>query len=111
TVVVCVDPGSARLEQAGDALVDVGHRRFGEESASNARLIRDDDDAISGRVERANRVNAPRIEGRPVHAIEISDLFDQRSVPVEKDGGSWRVHHVARAASKTRPAGTPRMHS
>ena len=85
--------------------------RFGEEPARDAGLVRDEDDAEAGAVERANRVDRPGIERQALDAIEIADLLDDRAVAIEEDGAGLTGGHIIRlAAAATAATEMPRMH-
>ncbi len=86
TIVIRIDVRPAGLEQVGDMAVHAFDDRFAEEPARDARLVRDHHDAQPGSVERAHRVDAPRIQGDALDAIEIADLFDERAVAVDEHG-------------------------
>jgi len=106
TIVIRVDARAAGREQAIERAVRLVHERFDEKRSRDARLIRDHHDRQAGAVERADGVDAPRIEGEPLDSREVRDVLDDRAVAIEKHRG---LHSILRAASTTAAGRTPRM--
>ena len=107
TIVIRVDARATGLEQLRDMAMHVGDDRFGEKPARHARLVRDEDDAKTGPVQHADRIDRPRIQLDAFLPIQIADFFDQRAVPIEKHR---RCHSVRRASARTAATPTPRIH-
>ena len=119
TIVVRVDVRAALGQKVGHFPVHGVDHVLGEETASHARLVRDEHDRQTGPVEHADRVNRPRKELDPFGTIEVTHFLDDGAVAVQEDGalevsglgarGSID-HSIRRVAASTSAAAIPRMH-
>jgi hypothetical protein len=112
TIVIRVDTRPASLEDGSQVPVYPLDHRFGEISAGDAGLVRDDDHAKAGVIERTDRIDRPGIERHLVEASQVADVLDERAVSIEKHRTSaGRGHHNdRRAASATAWTAMPVMH-
>ena len=109
-------PAAEHRRQVPVHLVD---HRLGEEPARDARLVRDHHDRQPGAIQRADRVDGPRVEPTRSARSRYPTSSMMRAVAIEKHRAPGRApvlfigigHNIRRAAPSTRSTPIPRMHA
>ena len=91
--------------------MDVLDEPFGEIAAGHTCLVCRHHDAETGPIEEADGVDRPRIHRDAADALEITDVFDERAIPIQKHGARGCRHAIRLAALRTASTRIPRMHS
>src|SRR4051812_34115316 len=104
--VVRVEPSTFALEQQVEAPLTSPVFRFGKKSASDARLVGDDDREETALVQSLDGLCCSWEEANLGGVVQIAGVLDDGAVPVEEDGApasERRRAHEMRACSIARP--------
>ena len=82
-----VQMGAVVLELGNERGVDRGQDLLGEVSASEARLVRDDDRGDACAVQPANCLGRSRQESKSSWVIDVPDFLGERPVTIHEDHG------------------------
>ncbi len=86
-VVVTVQALPHRVQASLDFVPRRLHHSFRHHAAGNTGLIRDDNDSVSHSSQEANGFDTEGIHLETLEAVDISHIFDEGAVTVEKH--SW----------------------
>ena len=101
---------AARLKDGRQVAMDLVHGGLGEVPTGNPGLVRHDDHAKAGTVQRPHGINRPGIEHDLLDPAEIPDVVDEGAITIDKHGRSTGTHKDLRAAAATDCTEMPVIH-